>query len=281
VSYKTILVHVDESTHAPERIKLAADIARRCDAHLAGVAATALPGTYYLAGVLGESSVTLSAYLEYMRERAEASLAVFEATGAQAGVTSLEKRVIEDEGGAAVSMQARYSDLVVIGQADPEESLPALRRDFPAYVVLNAGRPVLIVPYAGQFESVGKRVIVAWDASMEAARAVSGALPLLQQADIVRVVVFNSKSGLEAHGEQPGTDLALYLTRHGVRVELSQQPAPTGGTVGDALLAHAAHFNADLLVMGAYGHSRFREVLLGGVTHTVLDSMTIPVLMSH
>jgi nucleotide-binding universal stress UspA family protein len=149
------------------------------------------------------------------------------------------------------------------------------------YVLLNAINPVLIVPYAGEFSSVGQRVLIAWDGSMEAARAVHGAIPLLQRAGQVQVAVFDPRVGPGAHGEEPGADIALFLARHGIRVDVSRHV--TGGEIdiGNAILSHASDFGADLLVMGGYGHSRFREVLLGGVTRTILRSMTTPVLMSH
>lgn len=281
MNYKTILVHVDESKHMAKRVRIASQLAMNCNAHLVGAAATAVPGAFYLPGVVGESAVTLSAYLTYLQERAQDALTEFESLAQRAGVVSLEKRTVEDESGVGICMQARYSDLVVLGQSDPEESLPALRPGFPEYVVMNAGRPVLIVPYAGEFAQVGKRVLIAWDASMEATRAVTAAIPFLREADLVQVVVFDSKSRPDAHGEQPGADIALFLSRHGVKVEVSQQTTADRIDTGNAILSYAADFNADMLVMGGYGHSRFREVLLGGVTKTILQSMTVPVLMAH
>jgi nucleotide-binding universal stress UspA family protein len=278
MSYKTILVHLNESEHAYERIKIAAKLAKRCDAHLLGVAATALPGTYYMPGIFGESGVSLMAYLDLLREQAKNAAAQLEAVAQKTGVASFEERIVEDEAGAGVSLYARHSDLAVVGQTDPDESLPALRRDFPEYVVMNSGCPVLIVPYAGEFDDFGKRVMIAWNASIEASRAVAGAIPLLRQADDVQVVVFDGKT--DAYGEKPGADVALFLARHGIKVEVSPQVAGNID-IGSALLSQAADFNADLMVMGCYGHARFREALLGGVTQTILESMTVPTLMCH
>ena len=151
--------------------------------------------------------------------------------------------------------------------------------DFPEYVVINSGRPVLIVPYAGRFDTFGKRVLVAWDASISATRAVTAALPLLRRADAVEIVVFNADVQDDAHGEQPGADIALYLARHDVKVNVVRQNSKID--IGNALLSMTNDLNSDLMVMGGYGHSRFREILLGGVTRTVLESMTVPVLMAH
>lgn len=281
MGYKTILVHADESRHTQKRIELAARLAMQFDAHLIGAATAALPGLFYLPGVVSESGVTVTAYLDYLRERASATLAQFESIAQKAGATAFEKRVIDDEAAAGICLQARYSDLVVVGQSNPDESLPSMRSGFPEYVVMHSGRPVLIVPYAGEFKHVGKRTLVAWDASMEATRAVTAALPFLRQSELVQVAVFNSKARPNAHGQQPGADIALYLSRHGIKVDVSQQTTDNEIDTGNALLSYMNDFNADLLVMGGYGHSRFREVLLGGVTKTVLQSMTVPVLMAH
>lgn len=281
MGYKTILVHADETRHTHQRVRLAAQLALQYNAHLIGAAATALPGMFYLPGVVSESGVTVNAYLDYLRERASATLAQFEAIVHKSGLSSYEQRVIDDEAGAAICLQARYCDLVIVGQSDPDDSQPALRSGFPEYVVMNAGRPVLIVPYAGEFTHVGRRTLVAWDGSMEATRAVTAAIPFLQQSELVQIVVFDSKARPHAHGEQPGADIALFLSRHGIRVDVSQQSTADDIDTGNALLSYVTDFDADLLVMGGYGHSRFREVLLGGVTKTVLQSMTVPVLMAH
>lgn len=281
MTYKTILVHADESRHAQQRFEIATRVALAEDAHLIGAAATALPGAFYLPEMIGESTMTLTAYLEYLRERAKGVLAQFEATARQAGVRSFEQRIVDDEAGAGLCLQARYSDLVVISQSDPDETLPALRPGFPEYVVLNAGRPVLVLPYAGRFPQFGKRILLAWDASMEATRAVTAALPFLRRAELVQVTVFDAGARGDAHGEQPGADIALYLSRHGIKVEVSQQVTADRIDIGNALLSAASDFNADMLVMGCYGHSRFREVLMGGVSNTVFRSMTVPTLMCH
>lgn len=281
MSYQTILVHVSQSKRTQQRVKIAAKIALDEAAHLIGAAATAVPVEYYLPGFVGESNASLSAYLESLRLRANGALAEFEAIAQQIGVTSVEQRIVNDEAGVGISLQARYSDLVVIGQTNPDESVPELRRDFPEYVVMNSGRPVLIVPYAGRFDSVGDRALVAWDGSIEATRAVTAAIPLLRRSSLVQVVVFNPRIGPGGHGEEPGADLGLYLARHRIKVEVSQESTNSDAEIGPALLSHAADFGADLLVMGGYGHSRLREVLLGGVTDTILTSMTIPTLMVH
>lgn len=279
--YKVISVHVNSSRHGLERVMLAAKIAMESDAHLVGVAATGLPRSYYSAGMTGEGALGMNMYLNFMKEHAAASLAVFESAADKAGVRSFEKCMIEEESGDALCLQARYSDLIILGQTDPDEEIPAERKDIPDYVVLNSGRPVLLLPYAGKFDTIGQRVMIAWDGSLGAARAIASAIPLLRKARQVRIVVFNPGSEFGAHGEEPGADMALYLARHGVNVDVSVQHTGDEIDTGNAILSFAFDFGADLLVMGAYGHARFREVLLGGVTRTVLQAMTLPVLMSH
>lgn len=281
MSYKTIVVHVNESAHAIDRIRIAAGIAMQEGAHLVGAAVTAIPAEFSLSGVMGDSTAGLDIYLDFMRQRAEDALSTFVAAAERFGVASIERRITTDEAAIGISVQARYSDLVVIGQSDPGESLPGMRSDFPEYVVMNSGRPVLIIPYAGRFEQIGNRVLIAWDASLEATRAVAGAIPLLRRAETAQIAVFNPKPGTRTHGENPGTDIAHYLARHGVNVEVAHEKTAVEMDVGNALLSYAADYGADLIVMGGYGHSRFREILLGGVTDTVLKSMTVPILMTH
>jgi nucleotide-binding universal stress UspA family protein len=244
-----------------------------------GIATVALPGSYYLPGMFGDSGPSLSAYLGLLREQADNAMAELEAVARATGV-SCGKRILNEEATTGVSMEARHADLTVISQIDPDESLPALKHDFAEYVVLHAGGPVLIVPYAGQFEMIGKRIMIAWNGSLEARRAISGAMPLLKQADEVQVMVFDGSRASTVPRGKPGADIAQLLARHSVRAEVASQ---TKGSIdiGNALLSQAADLNTDLLIMGCYGHSRLREVLLGGVTQTVLESMTIPVLMSH
>jgi nucleotide-binding universal stress UspA family protein len=279
MSYKTILVYVDESRHMAERMKLAILIARAEKAHLIGAAATGVSRFVYGNDDVHPKDPTLAAHLAFLREGADQALAKFEAIAKAAGLESFEKRVFDDEAGAGISLQARYCDLVVIGQTDPEEPAPGAMPMFPEYVVLHCGRPVLLVPYAGEYLHVGDKVLLAWDASLEAARAVAGALPLLKRAGSVEIVIFNAQASPLLPNMQPGSDLAVYLGRHGIKATVSLEKADID--IGGALLSLAADRTADVIVMGAYGHSRFREILLGGVTRTMLESMTLPVLMAH
>lgn len=280
--YKTVLVHVDNDKHANERIRYAAKIALAEEAHLIGAAPSGVSRYIYQSRFIyegGGMSTHLDGHLEELRKQAKDALAQFEEITKKVGVHSYEARQVDDEAGGGISLQARYSDLVVIGQTDLDEASSTTLPDFPEFVIMNSGRPVLIVPYTGHYEAVAKRVLIAWDASTSATRAVTAAIPLLRRAENVDVVVFNADSRGDAHGEQPGADIGLYLARHGIKVNVVRQK--TDIDVGNALLSIAADLGSDMLVMGGYGHSRFREILLGGVTRTILESMTVPVLMAH
>lgn len=299
MSFKTILVHVDESKHAEDCIRIASEIALAENAHLIGAAMTGVSRYLYRDQTITDNDPGLITHMAFLRERADNALQKFEPLVRKIGVTSFEQRVIDDEAAGGICLQARYSDLVVVGQIDPDELSPTILSDFPEYVLLNAGRPVLVIPYAGHFENIGKRILIAWDGSREATRAVTDAIPLLKRAEIVYVVIFNSNAKEGVHGAQPGADIALYLARHGIKVEISLQATGTslrkqkvdsqtgeaqqfaGMDIGNSLLSLASDMTVDMIVMGGYGHSRFRETMLGGVTRTMMLSMTVPVLMSH
>ncbi len=279
MSYKTVLVHVDQSRQAPMRVGVAADIARAQSAHLVGAAMTGISRYVFDSGAFNPNDPTFSHHLEHLRRYASEGLHTFEAVAKGIGVDEIEARVVDDDAAGGMALQARYADLTVIGQFDPSESVPGLMSNFPEHVILHSGRPVLVVPYAGSFSGKLRKAVIAWDGGMAASRAISGALPLLAAADAVDILVFNPEQDAEAHGEQPGADLALFLARHSVKANVHAHRSDID--TGNALLSAAADLDAELLVMGAYGHARFREVVLGGVTRTVLASMTVPVLMAH
>lgn len=282
MSYQTIVVHADKSSGSAARIRLAVQLAEQEKAHLVGTALTGIPRYMYAGSPFDMTGLVIGDVAATAERRADEALAEFEQITARAELKSSERRLLNDDEYTGLCLQARYADLVVLGQANPEApDNGALLHDLPEYVVLNSGRPVLVVPYVGQFATSGNRVLVAWNGSVEAARAVTGALPLLRRAAKVTIAVFDPRVGDRAHGEEPGADIALYLARHGVNVEVTVERRPATSDVGNALLTLAANLSADLIVMGAYGHTRLREMLLGGATRTVLASMTVPVLMAH
>jgi len=279
MSYRTILVHLDDSARCAARIDLAADIAAHQGGHLIGFAPTGwveMPaGIGHAVG--GTNYVQLS--FEHLLQRAQRVSASF--TGrlaAQHAGLSYESRVHEGDPVGGIIRMARVSDLVVVGQTE-DEAAASVPPDFPQRVVLGAGVPVLVVPYAGRFDTVGRRVLVAWDGSREAARALGASLPLLARASHVHAAVFDRKGRPEGvHGWQLEY-LRQWFARHGVDASVARETTEIG--IGEAVLSRAADVSADLLVLGAYGHSRVAEFVLGGVTRTILSGMTVPVLMAH
>lgn len=277
MSYRTIVVHVDRAPNSTARIEIAAQLAMREGAHLVGAAMTGVP-RYMLAGSPYEGSgVLIANHLRQASERATAALARFEEIASRIGVQHEQRRHDLDEY-SGLCLQARYADLLVLGQADPEDHEEGgLLLDLPEQVLMYGGRPVLLVPRSGSFTPPARHALVAWNGSREAARAVSAALPLLQQVGQVTLAVLGASQG--DHGEEPGADIALYLARHDIKVDVLVQPRPADA--GKAILALASELGADLLVMGAYGHSRWREMVLGGATRGVLAQATLPVLLMH
>ncbi|MYM39384.1 universal stress protein [Duganella qianjiadongensis] len=281
MSYKTILVHVDQSRHAAKRIALAAEVARAFDAHLVGAASSGFTREFYRnSSVMYAGPIPLPE-LDVLTKAAQQALQGYEEQVQAAGVTSYERRISDDETEVTLLQQARYADLVVLSQSDPSDDASKLLRGLPESITLNSGRPVLLVPYAGEFSNIGQRALVAWDGSRAATRAITDALPLLRRSSAVTLVVYNADQQAGVHGEQPGADMALYLARHGVKIEVMAQKTPAGLDVGNALLSLAADLGSDLIVMGGYGHMRWREMIMGGVTRTLLQTMTVPILMSH
>lgn len=277
--YKTVLVHVDQSAQAAARTQLAAQLAIAQHAHLVGAAMTGISRFVFNHGGFNPADPVFAHHLEQLRAYARGALDAFEHRVAALGVASVEARLVEDEAAGGMALQARYADLAVIGQFDPTTAIPGLMSNFPETVLLNSGRPVLVMPYATEISGLPSRVLVAWDGSLTASRAIAGALPMLAQAGSVDVAVLNAEDEADAHGADPGADIALYLSRHGVKVNVIQRRV--NGAIGEALLSMIADLGSEMMVMGAYGHTRFREVVLGGVTRTVLQSMTVPVLMAH
>ena len=283
MALKDILVQVDDGRGHPSRLALAAEIAARCGAHLTGLFVVDTISFSALAAPGGPDFAAADAFRAIQEQHRAARLQVGERLAAlfadaarRAGVNS-EWRIAEDDPASALALQARYADLAVLGQADPDNPPPGA--DAVETVLLNSGRPVLAVPFIGA-ESVGRGALVAWNATREAARAINDALPLLAHADAVTVLSINPVRGVAGDGDVPAADIALHLARHGVKAEAAYTVAEDIG-VGDVILSRAAELAADLIVMGGYGHSRAREFVLGGATRTLLRHMTVPVLLSH
>lgn len=279
MSYKTILAYVPSPGHARDLMHVAIPLAEAQSAHVVGLHVTTDIPVYGISG--GEvPDAVFAEQRALLRKDADA---VREAFDAVAGSTSVAtewrcEHVIYPSFERELIAHARLADLVVVSQKD-NDPLDAWS-DLSTRLIMQSGRPVLVVPRSGGTESVGKQVLVAWDGGRESVRAALDALPLLKAAEKVRIIVINPSEEQEGRSFVPGDDLAVLLSRHDVNVEVTVVVAPDTA-VPNELLSRAADFGSDLLVMGCYGHSRFREMVFGGATREMMKTMTIPVLMSH
>jgi nucleotide-binding universal stress UspA family protein len=280
--FKDILVHLDDSPSSAARIEIALALAVEHGARLVGLRidpVTIMPpwladqipdeildrqtAAQRLAGVTAEKS-----FAEMVR---------------QAGVTGEWRHQWEREIIPLLTRRAHCADLVIVGQRDPSGEEGCDEPKLPDQLILGAGRPVLVIPYAGQFLPPGRRILVAWDGSRLASRAVHDALPLLARAKHVVVLAVNSTPGRSFSWAEEGTacaEICRHLARHGIHAE-PQQIDADDISVGAMLLSRAAEQGVDLIVSGAYGHARWRELVLGSVTRHLLRHAIVPTLMSH
>lgn len=274
---KDIIVHVDEGAQSANRLKAAMALAARHQAHLIGV--YAIPHPYI--PTYAEVHISQEVIENQMRQAEEAATRAgegFKKATANSGL-SVEWRQQQGDSGRVLGFHCRYADLTVVSQPDPDQSLFAGDRDMPDRLILTAGRPVLVLPFDYAGDLAAKRVMVAWDESPLASRAVHDAMAFLKKAEKVTVMVVNPTTE-EGERRDPGADISAHLARHGVKVEADHVTSSEVDT-GNMLLSRAADMAADLIVMGAYGHARWSELLLGGVTNRILTDQTVPVLMSH
>lgn len=276
-TYKSILVHCDAGKASRARLELAFRLGAKHGAHVAALFAL---DAFAAPSVSQPAHDEIRAAQRRIRGELRAiARAGYEEALRATGFERAEWRETEADALGQVALHARYADLTIIGQQE-DDSGSGVDKRLQADLPLAAGRPVLIVPYIQKEAQVGRRVVVAWNASREAARAVHDALPMLAGAQHVHVVTLGRAGPFNGHGEDPGADIALFLTRHGLKVTVHRDPTAKGD-YGGQLLSRAFDLSADLIVMGAWGHSRLQERLLGGVTRTLLESMTVPLLMAH
>jgi nucleotide-binding universal stress UspA family protein len=211
-------------------------------------------------------------------QAAKAALDRFSAAAARAGISADAAKLPANyaDAGEQFGQIARRFDLAIVGQAEPDKD--AVEGQIAENALFESGRPVIMVPYIQKAPLKLDHIMVCWDGSRAATRAIADAMPLLERASQVEVVIVANDPGKQ--DEIPGADMGQHLARHGLKVDVKRFPAG-GIDVADALLSHAADSGADFIVMGGFGHSRLREFVLGGVTRSILRSMTAPVLMSH
>ncbi len=276
MTWKTIVTQLSNPQRADVLLSIAGRLAERFQGHLIGLDAT--PAFTFASPIVTPSDV--DEIIAADEARTAEARAIFETTSANRAFVAewRELKLNNVDLPGAVLEHARASDLIVASQADPGWELSGMF-DFPERLVMESGRPVLVVPYAGSYGEIGKRITIAWSGKRESARAVFDALPLLKTAESVTLLCVTSV-GDGGQGELPGTEIAAALARHGVKLTV-QKSVVEDIAVADDVLSRIADSGTDLLVMGAYGYSRLREMVFGGVTHHILKHMTAPTLMSH
>jgi nucleotide-binding universal stress UspA family protein len=279
VQYKNILVYLDDGASNVERMNTALAMARVHDARVTGVALNAAPSlqTMIRAGIGGATEI-----LEANQARSKTIVEEFSAL-AESGDVQHDTRVIEcKEGRAAQKLAhlARNFDLSILRQANPDRPNAELVTDVAEAVLFSSGRPVFFMPYIGAHAIPCQNALIAWDGSAASTRAVHDALPLMESMKEVVILVVNSDKQERTNGEEPGSDISAHLHAHGINNRVSR--VHSDGISTSTMILNALSDNgSDILIMGGYGTSRLREVVLGGVTRTLLGSMTVPVFMSH
>lgn len=277
MNFKDIVVFIEDEPERAARLAFAAALAEEHDAHMiATFVADRLELHTYASFAVGEGLETmLGRFRERLRDVELRVKQEFEATGGARNL-SLEWRLSENEDGEALMLHARHACLAVVGprRETGRSSVLSLSED----VIFSSGRPTLMVPPKWPQDRIGRRIVIGWNGSREAARAVADALPFLVRADSVRLVVVPEDKVRHLLGADPGADIARHLARHGVHVDVEQV---YGSDPGAALLERCRLWEADMLVMGAYGQSRISEFIFGGATRTILSSVERPVFLSR
>ncbi|MBV8392788.1 MAG: universal stress protein [Alphaproteobacteria bacterium] len=277
MSYKTILVHCDGGKPLAARARLALDLAQRFDAQLIGVyVRPRFEAPIFADGAIAMDQV-YSVYETDLKADQDATFAAYRAVvGDRAGGAGwVTAEGYTDE---VLADLAHAADLVVVGQREPDPAL-GTPTDLPERLSLLTERPVIVVPHIGASAPVGRNVMLCWNGHREAGRAATGALPILKKAEKVTVLAVDPPKEEDLR-PRPRPDIVGWLGRHGVKATLQLDTA-ADTDVGNVILSRAADSGADLVVMGVYGHSRMREMVMGGVSRTVLASMTVPILAAH
>src|SRR5260221_12505010 len=274
--FKDVVVNISGRGPRDFAAEYATSIAATVGAHIAGISFLYEP--VIPDGTLGGIPVDL---IELQREETDkvssAAVSRFEAGVKKAGIPA-EPRLLDGTFGGAATLFAhiaRRFDLAVVGQAQRERG--ASDELMVEGALFESGRPLVVVPYIQRRGLTLERVLACWDGSRTAARAIGDAMPFLERAKAVDIVIVAEERKSE---EMTGANMSAHLARHGVPASIKRMAKGDIG-IEDVLLSYAADSGADFMVMGGYGHSRLREFILGGVTRGILASMTVPVLMSH
>jgi nucleotide-binding universal stress UspA family protein len=279
MGYKTILVHCDAGKTSAVRIRVAFDLGRRFDAHVLGVYVR----PRFEAPAFSDGTMAMDAlyrnYESSVKGDEAKALATFES--AAGGKGSSQWRIADGYPDDALAELAHGADLLIVGQREPEPAPMGSLPNLAERLALSSERPILVIPHIGVASPPGRTVLLCWNGRREAGRAAAGALPLLKKADKVIVLTIDAAKESESDDRhRTAADPVEWLTRHGVKATL-QRDSAADTDIGNVILSRAADSSADLIVMGIYGHSRMREMVMGGASRTVLASMTVPILMAH
>ncbi|MEP7180701.1 MAG: universal stress protein [Betaproteobacteria bacterium] len=279
MTFRSIFVHVDDTEPCDRRLGVAARLARAFPAELLGgyVAPSSDLGGFATMVLPGD---VIARHVRASGAAQGAAEARFRAAAAAAGVTNVRWHAPAGDPVEAAVLHARYSDLTVIGQPPRDEPSVGFSAELAHAVVMDSGRPVLLVPSAGDYPVVGERVLIAWKDCRESARAVSDALPLLKGAKKVFAIAITPDADDSVHDMLTDAAVAAFLKRHAVEATVRRLVAPDADA-GELLLSQAADFGADLIVMGGFSRSRVSDLVWGSVTRVMMQSMTAPVLMSR
>ena len=287
MALKDLLVHVDQSSHAGNRLRLAADLARRHQSRLTALFVREMnPAQRHNQSVseigLGSSSAithTNRTIAQSIDKSAEQLRSALEEIGRADGL-EVEWRCLKGEAPALVPQHARFADLCILCQDTSAVAL-ATGYTFSEQLLFVTGRPVIFVPANGSYGTLGRHILVAWNSSRASTRAVNDALPLIERADKVTLLAINPAEFAERYGALPPEQMVEHLKRHGASVVGSWVNGIPQESIADVVLAEAHKVGADLIVAGAFGHPRLWEKIMGGVTRDLLARMNVPVLMSY
>lgn len=275
---KEIAVFFDSSEGGRKVLEIAADLAQRHQARLIGISSAAevnnVPASAFARG--GAVQEALGRRQQAEIDRLAHAGNCLAKTAARHDINTEFRIVPYSQGGGEAALHALYCDLLVVG--NPAVGAPVTWS--AVQVLVRTGMPVLLIPNGWSGQSVGHRIVMAWNASRQARRALADALPLMVAAEAVDLLIVDPASDEDRHGEEPGADIASYLAHHQVPVEV-RCIASHGKPVAEVLLGQMAERSADLLVFGAYSRARISEAMFGGVTRTLLDSERMPLFISH
>jgi nucleotide-binding universal stress UspA family protein len=285
MALKDLLVYVDGTAAALDRLRLAADLACRHASHLAVLYVRELSPDQLHELSTAELGLVSAEQIDRLNRRREASIDRA-AAPLKSTLQALEKahhlqtewHFVDGLASGLALQHARYVDLSIVGHGLDGNSVGY---SFSEQLLFVAGRPVLFIPTAGSFSTLGRNIVVAWNSSRPAARAVNDALALIERADRTTVLAANPADFIGRHSAPPIEWLVKHLRHHGADPDVVQLENIPPGSIGDALQGQARALGADLLVAGAFGHPKVWEKLLGGVTCDLLARMTLPILMSH